>query len=70
MTGVGRQEIDRAGEMLGDAVRRACAEAAEAIGPEFDHETWAYVLLEVLVPQEFGRGDNVIDLDGARLSRL
>jgi hypothetical protein len=35
MTGVGRQEIDRAGEMLGDAVRRATAEGAEAIGSEF-----------------------------------
>jgi hypothetical protein len=70
MTGVGRQEIERAGEMLGNAVCRAYAEAAEAIGPEFDREAWAYVLLEVLVPQEFGRGDNVIDLGSVRLGRL
>ena len=28
----------------------AAREAAEATGPEFDHETWAYVLLELLVP--------------------
>jgi hypothetical protein len=70
MTGVGRQEIERASEMLGDAVCRACAEAAEAIGPEFGPETWAYVLPGVLVPQEFGRGDNVIDLGAVRLGRL
>ena len=44
--------------------------SGKTIGPGFDHETWAYVLLEVLVPQEFGRRDNVIDLGAVRLGRL
>jgi hypothetical protein len=38
--------------------------------PQVDRETWAYVLLEVLVPQEFGRGDNVVDLGSFAISRL
>jgi hypothetical protein len=70
VVGIPDADIERAAEMLGDAVGHACAEAAEAIGPKFDHETWAYVLLEVLVPQELGRGDNVVDLRAVRLGRL
>jgi hypothetical protein len=43
---------------------------AETIDPEFDYEARAYVLLEMLVPQEFGRRENLVDLGGVRLHRL
>jgi hypothetical protein len=57
IAGVGRQEIDRAGEMLFAAIMSAARETAPDLGDKFDAEMWADVLTEVLRPQRPAAGD-------------
>jgi hypothetical protein len=69
VVGATGSETGRAGEMLGDAVCRV-RRSGRSDRPRVRPRDLGYVLLEVLVPQEFGRGDNVIDLGAVRLGRL
>jgi hypothetical protein len=49
VVGIPDADVERAGEMLGEAIMRAVHEAAEAI-PGLDASTWDLVLIELLAP--------------------
>jgi hypothetical protein len=63
---VGRQEIDRAAEMLGVAITSAVNEATEVL----DVAGWTSVLTKVLAPRRGPQVGEVIDIETLRLIRL